>query len=441
MKLQFFGQSSRDSDNWQAASSRLINCYLEPSGGKTGNTIKSVLGTTAFASLSGVFMRSVEAINGVLYALINGSFSSITTGGVVTTLGAATDGPNASISGNNGAVVACIGGNYYLWNGTTLTSPVPGAFSSFGAVEYISNYTILTELNGRRFQWSSLADATNLPGLNFTTADGRDDKILRAAAINGLLYIFKETSHEIWYLTGDAGANAFERQAGGVVETGLLGFGLLVKIDGGAFFVGDDGRAHIIGVGPVSTPAVETAIKIHGPRSCVTYEDEGHTFCAIVFDGCPAWVYDIATGAWHERATGADFMPWVIRATAKVGRQWYAGRDGGAIVTLSRSNLDEGTDLVRAAVSRILENDGKYIRLNEVEVYARTGFSAGTVELRLSKDNGHTWTAPSDVTWAVGEYDKRTKWDSFGVARQWIAEVKISGSADIPLNAEGRIKT
>ncbi|WP_230685880.1 hypothetical protein, partial [Streptococcus pneumoniae] len=76
--------------------------------------------------------------------------------------------------------------------------------------------TVLTELNGRRFQWSDIADASNLPGLNFSTADGRDDDILRPFQINGQLYIWKETSHEIWYLTGGAGAEAFERMAGGV---------------------------------------------------------------------------------------------------------------------------------------------------------------------------------------------------------------------------------
>lgn len=440
MKLEFVGQSSRDPDNWQASSSRLINCYLEPSEGKTGSALKSVLGTTAFVTLPGVFMRAIEAVDGVIYALVGAEFHSITTGGVSTSLGAVVDSANASISGNNGDVTACIGGDYYLWNGATLTSPASGAFSSFGSVEYIGNYTVLTELNGRRFQWSAIADATSLPGLNFSTADGRDDNILRAAAINGLLYIFKETSHEIWYLTGGASAAAFERQTGGVVETGLLAFGLLAKIDGSAFFVGDDGRAHIVGVGPVSTPAVETAIKSFGPRSCVTYEDEGHTFCAIVFDDCAAWVYDIATGSWHERATGADFLPWTVRATAKIGGQWYAGRDGGAVVTMSRNNLDEGLDLVRAAVSRTLENDGQFIRLSELEVFVRTGFSAGTVELRLSKDNGHTWTPPRDVSWALGEYDRRTRWKALGTARQWTAEIRISGSADIPLNSAGRVR-
>ncbi len=60
MKVEFCGQSSRDPDNWQASSSRLVNCYREPSQGKTGHTIKSDLGTSAFSSVSGVFFRAID---------------------------------------------------------------------------------------------------------------------------------------------------------------------------------------------------------------------------------------------------------------------------------------------------------------------------------------------------------------------------------------------
>ena len=66
MKVEFCGQSSRDPDNWQASSSRLVNCYREASQGKTGHVIKSDLGTTAFSSVSGVDFRAMAEIEGNL---------------------------------------------------------------------------------------------------------------------------------------------------------------------------------------------------------------------------------------------------------------------------------------------------------------------------------------------------------------------------------------
>lgn len=441
MKLQFFAQSSRDPDNWQASSARLVNCYLEPSQGETGFTIKSDLGTSAFSSVPGVFFRGMAEVGGVLYAASGSTLSKIATDGVSTPLGATLDGPDATIAGNNGNVTLCIGKKYYVWDGATLSQPTAGAFSAFGSLDYIANYTVLTEAGGIRFQWSGVAAPATLPGLNFSSADGKDDKIVRCAAVGGQLYIFKEKSHEIWYPTGDAGAKAFDRQAGGVVETGLKAFGLFAKIPGSsAFFVGSDGRVHIIGVGPVSIPPVETAILTQSPVQCLCWEDEGHTMCAIVFRDCPAWVYDLATGMWHERGEDVTLSSWGAASSAKMAGAWFVGRNGGQVLKLSRSNADYGLPLVRSMTSRTLKNDGALIRLAELEVVPRIGMGPGAIQMRLSRDSGMTWGQWRQVAWAVGEYAKRIIWRALGQSREWTVEVRISDPVEVSLNAEGRIK-
>lgn len=440
MKIEFCGQSSRDGDNWQANTSRLVNLYREIAAGKTQYTLKSVLGSTGFSQISGLFVRTIGVVGDYLYAVCGGRLQQIDAAGAIVDLGAMDDGTSATISGNNGDVTVCVGDKYYLWDGATLTEPAPGVFSAFGSLDYIGGYTVLSEKNGKRFQWSSQLDATTLPGLSFSSADGVDDDILRVAEINGVLYIFKETSHEVWYLTGGAGANAFERQAGGVVGIGLKDFGLLAKIStGGAFFVGNDGRAHIIGIGPVSTPAVETAIEKCRPEYCLTYEDEGHTFCAIIFRDCPAWVFDISMGEWHERAQGANLDPWKASVSAKFMGKWFIGRAGGDILKLGRVASDGGLPLLGVATSNTLDGDGQRITINEFEIFANTGFEAGAVELRLSKDSGRTWGAPRLRFWSVGEYSRRIIWRALGQSRQWTAELRMTDMADTPINSTVRI--
>ena len=439
MQVEFVGQSVRDSDNRQADPSRLLNCYRETIGGRP--ILKSTLGLSDHAALPGVFVRELIASRGNLYALSGGRASKIDDMGVVTDLGPVDDGEHATISTNNGDVLFCSAGKYYRWDGAVMTQPVAGQFSNFGSVDYIGGYTMLTEQDGIQFCWSDQLDSSTLTPLNFSSADGRDDKIIRGISIGGQYYIFKETSQEVWYNTGGAGTRAFERQAGGIYDVGLKAKGLVCIIPAGsAFYVGHDGRARIIGIPqPVSTPAVETAIKECGPEFCVSWEDEGHTFCAIVFADCPAWVYDLATGEWFERAQGTTFQPWKVSCSAKLGTKWYAGRDGAKIMVFDRSNEDGGFPLVRRAVSRLLENDGKRFVLNELEIFARTGLDAGAIELSISKDRGYTFTAPRRMTWAVGEFEKRLIRRSLGQARAFVAEITISDPIECPINAIGRV--
>jgi hypothetical protein len=443
MKVEFTGQSTRDSDNWQANPSRLVNCYREvvPAGGKTNYVIKSVPGLTEFAALTGVFVRVLAEIGGEAYACCDNKLTKIMPDGSVSTLGAVVDSEEASIAGNNGDITLCTGTNYYLWDGASLTQPTPGAFSEFGSLDYVGGYTVLTEKDGNRFQWSDLADASSLPGLNFSSADGRDDLNIRCMGLGGQLYIFKEKSIEVWYLTGSAGAAAFSRIAGGVLDRGLKAFNLISKVPGGgAFYVGSDNRAHIIGLdAPVSIPAVETAIVELNPVYCLTYEDEGHTFCAIVFENAPAWVYDVASGEWHERAQGAGLDPWAASVAAKIWGKWYVGRDGGGVYELGRTNQDGGIPLCREMVSRPIWADGKRFTMSDLEIFARTGFANGTIELSTSRDNGHTWTAPKPKSWAVGDYNNRVIWRRLGQFRQAVVKLRITDPIECPINAEGSV--
>jgi hypothetical protein len=446
MKVEFFRQSARDADNIAGNPSRLLNLYPEPlvPGGRSQYVLKSVLGLNQISELPGLFVRAMGEVDGKFYTVGAGRLYEINaTAGSFTDRGAIDGDPDTTISGNNGVVTVVAGGKYYTWDGATLTEPAAGAFSDFGAVDYFGNYTILTELGGRRWQWSDIADATDLPGLNFSTADGRDDNLIRPFRINGVLYLFKETSHEVWYLTGAAGANAFERQAGGVIDVGLKAFGLICRFPGGAFCVGSDNKAYIMSgqLQPVSTPAVETAIQTGEPLNCIAYEDEGHTFCNIVFRDRPAWVYDVSAGEWHERAEGLDNAKWTVTASVKHDGAWYAGKDNGTVSRFERINRDGSVPLIREATSRALIGDGERFTIHELEIYPRTGFDNASVTLALSRDGGLTWGAEKVKTWGIGEYAGRMNWRALGQFRQATARIRMSGTTDVPLLAEGRVRT
>jgi hypothetical protein len=439
MEVEFVGQSARDRDNIAAAPSRLVNCYAEPHA-EGGRVLKSVLGMQPKAQMTGVFVRALETIAGQIYAACDGRLWRIDADGTAGNLGATDDG-ETTLSGNNGVIAVTANGKYFTYASGTVTERTP--LWDVGSACFISNYTVLSQLGGRQFQWSDVADATDLPALNFTTADGRDDNIVRVTEVSGTLVVMKEQSHELWYVTGQAGANAFARASGGVRDIGLAGFDLFTKILGGAFLVGSDARAHIAtagGIQPVSIPPVETAIKQCRPQYCFTYEDEGHTFCVITFRDCAAWVYDVATKEWHERASGVNLGPWLASCAAKMGGEWYVGRDGGGVDLMARTNSDGDTPLVREAISRALQQDGQRMIIREVELFPRQGFSSGAITLFISRDGGVTWgNARHHTIGPVGKYGQRVIWRHMGQARRWAFKIRWTDAADVTLSTKARI--
>ena len=447
--VEFAGPSVRDDRNRIGHSGRLINCYREPvmTGGRTRAVLQAVPGMQLHETLPSVFMRAMRTIDGALYVACGGYLYQITTGAAVN-LGAITDSEETTIAGHDGYVTVVAGGAYYVWNGATLTSPAVGAITDHGSVDHVSSYTIISERNGKRFEWSALADATSLPGLNFASATERDDDLLRVVAINGAVWLFGTASTEIWYETGLSGADAFAQMAGAAKDTGLKAFGLVCTFNGGAFFVGDDDLVRVTSGADfevVSMPGVVSAIKDSSPSKCIYYEDRGHKFCAIVFDDRPAWVFDLATREWHERSENVMHEPWGVTASAKLGADWFVGRNNGDISKLAEIYTDEATPLVREAISATLYMDGERTTLAELEFFAPVGRQdAGrepVLEFFISSDGGETWGKGRTIGFgAIGAYGKRLIWRALGRHRQITAKVRISDPVDALLYSDARVR-
>jgi hypothetical protein len=251
------------------------------------------------------------------------------------------------------------------------------------------------------------------------------------------LWLFKRRSIEIWGLTGQASENAFARLGGGVIERGLLGHNLIAKAPNAGFFVGDDGICYITNgadIAPVSRTPIERAIAEETPTNCFYYEDEGHKFCVVRFARRPSWVYDLSTGMWHERATllGA----WSAMVTARAFGAWRAGGEDGRVVTLARTNADNGDPLIREATSRTLEAGGGRFIVRGVEFLGRVGRSDigrdARMVVQFSRDGGNTWGAERERSMGdLGEYATRMVFRNVGQQRRLTARIRVSDPADL----------
>lgn len=434
-----FGQSAQDSENRGAATSRLINCYLEPveDGTRTTFALKSVLGTEAFADVGEVFFNGAFEFQNNIYTAYDGNLIRVDSGGAANNLGAISSG-DASFSSNNSYLTLAIGGTYYTYLGG-VSNPTIEPFTGAGSVDYLDQYTLITEKFGRRWAWSDLADPTTIPALNFATAEATDDNLLRVIALNGRVVLFKETGREVWTNTGQSGADAFTRLA--ARNIGLKDFNLVARTDEALFFIGNDNIARITLDGlearKLSYPPVDTSIANRTPTHCFYYEEKGHKFCVIRFSDDTAWIFDLATGEWHERAEGARHDPWSVLGTVKRGNDWFGCTDAGAILKLTRNNADASGILRRTAISPTYYFE-EGASLDEMEIYARTGFSElgrdAQMWVRLSKDGGHTW---SREKWrslgTAGDYRQKATWRAQGLYEQLTVEANISDPAEIPL--------
>jgi len=445
--VEFVGQSSQDGSNIAASPSRLFNLYREPvaQGGRTRHVLRSVLGTQPYASVPGVFVRDMFEFDDTLMVVASGDLYQVINGNV-TLIGEVGNGP-AQISRNGDAVTVTADGKYYVWNGDTFLQPATVGYAPFGSVDFLAGRTLLSEQGGARFWWSDLGEPETIPGLNFASAEQRADKIIRLLVVSGVAMLFGERSTELWSATGQGGANAFALLPGAVVDTGLRGFGLAVKVDGGVFLVGDDGICYLAAGTAwqaVSTPAVNTAIEEGQPQRCFYWEDRGHKFCAVSFSDRPAWVYDITTGEWFERGTGVDRGAWGAVASAKLGRDWIVGDNDGGLYKLARINADHTGVMLREATSFPLYNDGDWFSIAELEIFTGHGFQvqprAAQIMLEMARD-GVRFGPPRNLSvgWD-GDFGRRTVFRALGRYVQAVARLSMTDPVDMPIWADARLR-
>jgi len=476
--VEFLAQSKATETARPVNTARLLNLYREPvsEGGLSRHILRAVPGQVLFVDIGDVFLRQMAWVDNVVYAAASGVLYAIADDGTATDMGTIKDSAETTISGNDGYVTICAGGKYYVLDGGTLTEPTAGAFSDFGSVDTLENFTLLTERNGRRIQWSNAADPTTLDGLSFATTESGPDKNIRGISLNGNYWVFKERSTEIWYATG-LSDQAFKRVGGGVLEVGLKAFNLVAKGRDMIFFVGSDGIAYMTtgaGMQPVSTRGVEADLASKDATHCGYYETEGHKFCVIRFSDRPAWVYDLATGEWHERSEGVNHGPWdAVAAVKNNAGKWLAGGSFGKVYSLDDVQTDKGGILYRRAISSTLRMESKRFNIPEMELFGAFGYanvtpevghylglSGGymalgggfvgwgtsgdkepTVMISLSGDQGATWgVIKAKPLGALGDYEQRVLLRRLGRFRTATVRMDISHGYDIPMYSDGLLR-
>lgn len=469
-----------------ADAQRCIGWYPEnnESGdGKSSRILLPTPGLSLFGQVGGKAQgRGELAINGRGFTIIDAVLYEILANGVLNPIGAvANDGNMASFVASPQQLAVASGGLLYIYQlqtqaglsqgtgvaGTFVLVPPATFVGPVSQVGYNDGFFVALVANSEQFYVSASFDATNW------AANG--SKIISTYPDNAVSMIVDH--REIWLLGAKASETEydsgnifpFDTIPGGFIEQGCGAAAATVQLDNSIFWIGsrnDQGNAiawRANGYSPqrISTHAVETAWqnrKLYptiADARAFPYQDQGHSFWVITFPSAKTtWVYDVASGFWHERAfwnvnTGMHEAALPQGHMFLFGKHLVGDRQSGMIYEMSIPVLngtvwkfadDNGNPIRRLRRAPHVSTEQEWIRHHQLQVDLETGLGpqpplldgmgnprGPMVTLRYSDDGGHSWSNGQDRDCGqAGDYRKRVIWRRLGRSRDRIYELTAS---------------
>jgi hypothetical protein len=410
------GRRSNRARDVAAGCARFVNCYVEDIGqdGKVPYPVFACDGLAAFSTLSGGGKANgmLNLDNSLLWLHANDALWSVTTGGVATSRGAMTSSAHVYFARNRATtpdvVAVSADGVTRTISGTTVSTPsyhVDVGASLFNSVCQVDGYFVFTKSNGE-FYISGI-DATTIDPLDFANAQHNADGLLRGMVRGRDLMLCGSRSIEWWQNTGLADF-PFQRATvqnfgtyaapamSNVFMGGEVGDTIIWPATGS-----DGGYVGVMllqgyGAQKISTTEVDRAIEAATAANLrsYTYSTQGQTFYAVTDGATFTYEFNAKTGLWHERRGNGLAFAQCADAVEFAGGVVLADYASGTLYSLSDS---------------------------------QTPSAASAVEVRVSRDNGTTWTtARSKSIGTSSARSARTKFNRFGQSKEDGFQVELT---------------
>lgn len=349
----------------QGGACRLINCYSSDIGpeGKVPRAIYSSDGLQGFVFLEGVAdtlgcRAALNLDDTALYVVAGTALHKVSQNGSSTLIGSMNISTTAPVfMERNRRVPADVtivcDGLMYNCRSDVLTQVTDPDLSGPTSLAYSDGYLgITTSLN--KWQISAIDDATAWDGLDFSTADGDPDSLIRIAAFQAYFYLFGSESTEVWQ---DSGGADFAYSRMYVIPVGIFGAASLQKVSDSIFWIAHDKTVRRLAGGDapviISEPDVQNDIQDVADATTIrsaSWIANGRMFYMIATPDW-TWVYDTAMQRWHERKSYGR-NNWRIQFVVGFGTKIIAGDSlSGALYEMSNTfTEDAGDPLVSTVV-------------------------------------------------------------------------------------------
>jgi hypothetical protein len=450
-----------------AADARMVNLFPEivPEGGKEPAFLQRAPGLTRLATIGIGPIRGMWQFGGYGYAVsgptlfqIDSNWNAVAKGTIAGT------GP-VSMADNGIQLFVAANPQGYIYNAQTdvfqqITDPdFPGA----GTVGYLDGYFVFNEPNSQKIWVTQLLDGASVDPLDFASAEGNPDDVVAIFVDHREVWVYGTNSTEVWY---NAGLLDFPltRIQGAYNELGCAAPYSIAKMDNQIYWLGKDARgqgmvfraAGYMGQ-RISTHAIEWQMQEYPNLEDAvgyTYQQDGHSFYVLNFPTAnTTWVFDVATGAWHERASfqNGDFNRHRGNSQMFYNNETVIGDyQNGKIYKFDlESYSDDGQPQKWLRSWRALPTGANNLARTiqhalQLDCETGVGLNLGQgsdpqVMLRFSDDGGHTW---SNEHWKsmgkIGRYGKRTIWRRLGATMKIRDRVyEVSGTDPVRIYIMG----
>ncbi len=465
-----FGHTSNPDKSGFGSSQRLLNGYAEALGqaAKSPLPIYGVPGTSRFdAGRTGLN----GPCRGMLYVYGKGLYVVARNGGRAFRRSGNATPVSGTIGGSSMVIMACnqrpnpqiaivADSVYYVLDtGTnTISQPSISSLPAPNSVTFLDGYLVFSIPDGRIFQ-TNLNDALTVNALAYATASSRSDGLRRIVTHRGALIALGETSLEIWE---DAGTTPFAfAPIRADIDIGCIAEQTVATVAGSLLWVDQNGMVRQLAASEpvrISTHALERAIsnltwdERRALRAVYTHFN-GHDFYAVT---SPYWTWelDLATGLWHERASGG--MPnWFAQGFEFFNGQVVIGssQDASLHVLDDASETESGNPYLFLAQSAPVHAFPKGLIVDQldVDIIPGVGITGGIADaanpklmLDWSDDGGATWTGGRIASLGqVGERFAVASFHQLGATLRAGRTFRLSSSSPVMrgiLNAEARVR-
>ena len=464
MPLVDFISQTYESISPNVSSKRTLNLYPESTEGegKSNVILINCAGSTEVAdyeNISGVSATSVcrgmyYASNNILYVVYGGALIKYLPNGLSVKILSLSENSGSRVSmSDNGIHLALVDGAFLKI--VRLADDVVGTptvdFTNPTMVTFLGRRLIIIN-ESNQFWYSGVDDATSWPALNVATAETNPDDIISMAIKDGELWLMGDRSYEVRRVDTDPN-NPYSLVGGSANQIGVGAKYSLSSIADNVFWLGSSvaGQNQVFmsngySEQRISTHAIEWELDKYKANTSssfgFSYQQEGHTFYILtVPQADKTFVYDLATGMWHERSTRDAlkniFHKWAVTHCAfAYGRILCGNGEVPKLLELSLDKYDEwdGRPIVKLHQSPVYFTDYKQLYHNIFEVDIETGVglqlgqgSKPQIMMQYSDDGGHTWSSERWTSLGnIGKYRTRAIWRRLGRSRERVYRVLVS---------------
>jgi hypothetical protein len=428
---------------------------IESGQGKQTAYLKQQPGLILRASL-GEPIRCMTTSQDVLYVAAGDTLYSVSSAYASTSLGTLQTTTGNIEAADNETQVCFVDGIYgYVYDTDALTFAriTDADFLGSADVDVLDGYGIFSQPGTNTFYTSNLQDFTAFDPLATVTIEGITGNIVGHIVRHHEVFIFKDRSAEVWYNAPQTNF-PLTRNDGAAIEIGCSSAATLRKIGGVIYWLGrdDTGAAIVFGMAAyspqrISSHALEEKLNALDDLTTATamvYQQEGLTFYALRHpDLETVWVYEAASGVWHERAEWVSGLPALWRITHHTycyGVHIVGDADGNIYELSTDANTNDGDTLIRDIITPVTPNptlERRRYSAVQVDCDVGQGNSTGNalyLMMRYSDDSGKTWSNWKYLSLGnAGNYKQRVRATRLGVSRNRVWNFRVTDDVNCSL--------